>query len=95
MEYRHHKNTPVTGHDKNLPYMERTDGSRFFRRHERVVMDHCSPAYLNGHTGTVVDLQSSAVVVKLDRPGELISRGSKFVDENGCIRCKSVTLKDI
>jgi len=86
---------PITKLAKGQEPIRRTDGSYFFRRGERVVMDHCAPAYLNGHTGVVVDLQTHAVVVKLDRPGSLLARGSKYVNENGVIRCDSATLKDI
>jgi len=86
---------PITRLAAGAEPVGRSDGSRFFRRLERVEMQRCAPAYLNGHTGIVVALQTAAVVVKLDRPQKLLDRGSPYVSQDGIIRCASATLREV
>jgi hypothetical protein len=73
--YVHHTNTPIAKGATRRAY-------HWFQRGQRVVVDNPAVAYLRGATGTVVALQTHAVVVQLDATP---ARG-RYHDDQNCVR---------
>ena len=84
--YLHHTQTPIL--------KAATDRARrWYQPGDRVVVDNPRVAYLRGAVGTVVGLQTSAVVVALDDPAP--SATSRYVDLDGMVRCDSTAIAQV
>lgn len=72
--YRHHNGTPIAKAAERRSH-------RWFNRGQRVVVDNARVGYLNGLTGEVVALQTSAIVVLLDE-----GDARRYGDKQGIVR---------